>query len=154
MTMLIATCDIPAEDVTAGRTRIAPDHPLARSHPRAFKPATTGPPDGVRTRDLAEMQERVRQSYERRVIANRMAEIEAEDRERESREKYRRYESASDRERRLFWEQTERVLAQHRPAEEPSSDLYRIDFLLSEEEQAQLEQMDRDWGGERAPWNR
>jgi hypothetical protein len=155
-TMLVALADIPAEDVHRGRTRISPDHPLAKSHPRAFAPSKAGPPPGVRTRDLAAMgaqlsrgleRERARER-EREIIANRMAQIEAEDRERESRENI--YESREDRAKRQFWAETERLLRRPEPRPDP---LFEIGYLLSEEERAELEQIERDWGGDRAPWN-
>jgi hypothetical protein len=142
--MLIATRDLPREDIRAGVSRIAPDHPLAKLYPGSFVSAKDGPPAGVRTRDLAEMAER--QEHERRVISNRMAEIEREDRQRESREKYERPETRRER---IFWEQSERLLAEQREAEERTPAIYDIDFLLSAEQEAALERIDRDWGWDR-----
>jgi hypothetical protein len=159
MTMLIATRDIPTEDVTAGKTRIAPDHPLASSHASAFAPAAPLPPFGkqseIRTthpttgRVVAE-RDPTRQSHERNVIATRMREIEREDRLRES--SANTHERPETRRERRFWAETQRLLDAQREPEERTPALYDIDYLLSAEEQAELDAIDADWGKD-APWN-
>jgi hypothetical protein len=152
-TMLQAIVDIPGEDIRRGVSRVSPDHRLARSHPSAFTPTEAGPPPGVRTRDLAEMGAQLSRGlarHERDIIRNRMREIEREDAER-GRQSHR-YESAEDRQRREFWRGTDRLLASLRESEQPEPDLYRVDHLLSAEEEAELERIDQLWEG-RAPWS-
>ncbi len=159
-TMLQAIVDIPGEDIRRGVSRVSPDHPLARSHPQAFVPSKAYPLPGVRTRDLREagallsrQMDEERARHERRVISARMREIERQDRERESREKYRRYESAEDRQRRVFWEETGRVLDSQREPEQRTPAVYEIGGVLAEEQRAELERIDQLWDG-RAPWHK
>lgn len=95
MSTLIATHDIPGEDVRAGRTRVVADHELVRRHPSAWKrdaytdtayrgrglPPVNGRPDepirseprydplteiAIRERTIAEMDERDRRDAARR----------------------------------------------------------------------------------------
>jgi hypothetical protein len=154
MTMLVATCDIPGEDVRAGKTRISADHALARSHASAFAPAPPLPPFGeqseIRTthpttgRVVAERDPTARPvtAREARIIRTRVQQIAQEDRQ--------SYEPPADREGRVFWEQTERLLDAQRGPEQRTPALYEIDHVLSAEEQAALERIDSDWGWDRS----
>jgi hypothetical protein len=159
MTMLVATTNIASEGVTAGKTRIAVDHRLARSHPNCFAPAAPLPPfDGrseIRTTNPANGHvvaewDHERAARERAVISNRMAEIEREDRLRES--SANTYERPETRRERTFWVHTERMLAAQREPEERTPAIYEIEHLLSAEERAELDAIDADWGKD-APWN-
>jgi hypothetical protein len=171
MKMLEATRDIPGEDVTRARTRVACDHPLAKKYPDAFREATDGPPsrsvekrrytgckaevrDGHGQRAAAPVRRsRLPLAEELQIRADRLAEINAP----------KRVESERGRMQRIFWSGSQALLDsmmdprdRERAWKELREDAEHDETVrelgrLSREE-LELDRIDRDWG-DAAPWN-
>jgi hypothetical protein len=167
MSMWEATESTPAEDVEAGLTRISSDHELRHRYPNAWKPATDGPRDEIRTSTndpVPGLRVYVREPGGKRAASPRRP-TGAQDRKAllaQLRKPARneRIESASGKARREFWEsqasfldyldpaRAERWRREDREAAEHDANVYAI----GAEARAELEQIDEAWG-DAAPWN-
>ena len=166
--MLEATRDIPGEDVTRGRTRIASDHPLAVRFPDAFRESRDGPPSrsveprysGTRAkvsegggRRSASTPSRPRLPLEEEISVRkqRLAEINTP----------KRVESESGRRQRVFWSGAQALLDsmmdprdRERVWREAREDAEADEVVeaIAAEARTQVDEACRYWP-DSAPWN-
>lgn len=165
--MLEATRDMPSYDVVRGRTRVSADHPLARRYPDAFKEATDGPGDEVRTSGprpgcdcrLREGSSKRSSTRSRRARLPLAEEVAVRDRTLAEFDTPDRVESTSGRRSRQFWEATAAALdrldpegAQRRAREDTEDrEQAEVEGVLAAHAQTELDAIDAAWGNA-APW--
>jgi hypothetical protein len=133
-----------AHTIEAGRTHIVRDHEIVMRYPEAFAPEPSDRTGGP------ELRTHVSPAARRQRMAEQFDAIQRGDRAREE----RRFERPETRERRLFEEETERLLASLAPPEDRDvDDLCDLSDLYARRAEDHLAALDEAHGPV-APWRR